>query len=241
MSFAHHSFEADTVLTTITVQYLIYISVEEKKTAIFPAIIRMSRASLEDDPIVRTLKLYVKRDMNLNLIQFPLRPAYLDEMSMGFANVKEARMKPKAGIMEMVAEQGGHAPVKMRSIGVAEDSSLGIGVIKGDSFYITPVDKVLQMRPYFSDIPTDERDERGDEGLTMGNGMTGGDDDNEMTGYYSQSTAKKKVEANVGLTGQRLQSFILQKRVEEREPFIELATHQINSIESESVFNDLRK
>ena len=193
-------------------------------------------SSLQDDPIVRSMDVYVQRDVNLHLLQFPLRPAHLDHAPVGAMNVEEARIKPKAGLLEVVAMQGGKAPVKMRSMTVAADVSLGVGVIKGDSFYITPVEKVLQMRPYLSDIPTDERDERED-GLDRVKG--GGEDDNDISAYYTQAAVKKKVEANVGLAGQRGQSFILQKRSEDREHFVELRPHQINSVESEKVFAKL--
>ena len=159
---------------------------------------------------------------------------------MGPVNVEDARIKPKAGLLEVVAMQGGKAPVKMRSTAVAGDVSLGIGVIKDNSFHITPVEKVMQMRPYFSDIPTDERDDRGEDGLERFKVGGGGEDDNDMSAYYTQAAAKKKIETNVGLAGQRGQSFILQKRSEDREPFVELQPHQINSVESKLVFAKLR-
>ena len=149
-------------------------------------------SSLEDDPIVRSMDLYVHRDVSLNLLQFPLRPAHLDHAPMGPVNVEEARIKPKAGLLEVVAMQGGKAPVKMRSTAVAGDVSLGIGVIKDNSFHITPVEKVMQMRPYFSDIPTDERDDRGEDGLERFKVGGGGEDDNDMSAYYTQAAAKKK-------------------------------------------------
>ena len=200
-------------------------------------------SSLQDDPVVRSLDVFVQRNVNLQLVQFPLRPAHLDQpapMGMGAVEVEEARIKPKAGLLEVVAMQGGKKAVKMRSVTVAGEVSLGVGVIKGDSFHITPVDKVQQMRPYLSDIPTDERDERGEDGLGAGGGG-GGDEDNDIAGYYSQAAVKKKIEASVGVTGQRGQSFILQKRGENMEPFVELTPHQINSMESEQVFTKLGK
>ena len=60
-------------------------------------------SSLQDDPIVRSMDVYVQRDVNLHLLQFPLRPAHLDHAPVGAMNVEEARIKPKAGLLEVVA------------------------------------------------------------------------------------------------------------------------------------------
>jgi hypothetical protein len=191
----------------------------------------------EEDPVVRELDVYVNRDLELLLMQFPLRPSYIDDTG-DFLDVKDAQLKPNLGILELHADygDGGGSTVKMGGVPVAETVSLGVGKLRNNTLHITPIQRVTQVRPSISG-PTSGGG-NGNGGIDFGgsnmNQSGGGDSDVEG---YAQVTVKKK-EANPQATV-RQHTYLHMKKQEEKEAFKALKTHSIGSEESEQHYEHM--
>ena len=190
----------------------------------------------EEDPVVRELDVYLNRDLDLWLLQFPLRPSYLDQS--GFVDIKDAKVKPKNGLMELgVKYSDDDTKLTMNGTSVAESISLGIGKVRDECLHITPIKNIQQMRPSTSNFAS------GEEGhgkimsnidLGSGNYHLSGESDGENAGYMPVG---RKSEAMTGSIRQN--SYLNFRREQDKEPFTKLKTYPIGSAQSKEHFKPL--
>lgn len=113
-----------------------------------------------DDEVVREVDVYVTSELELYLLQFPLKPVYADSI-----DVTSAKFKPEHKKLELevpVTLPSNHHPdVNIRNLPttqnytssvVTQDCCLGAGIVKDGSFFITPIKNVLQLRPSFKNL-----------------------------------------------------------------------------------------
>ncbi len=132
----------------------------------------------DEDCVIRELDVYLCNDVELYLLQFPLKPCYIDT-----PEIYTARFKPKAKLLEM----GGDESIpKVSSTTVNTRANLGVGVIRGDSMHITPLKQILQMRPSLDNIQT-----RGGEVVTA---MPESDEDDEEDGNKADQPSLEQVD-----------------------------------------------
>lgn len=118
--------------------------------------------------VLRELDVFISDELDLYLLQFPLRP-----QKAGVPRIKKARFKPKHNVLELgvdheVRDRGDS--IKMTSTVVANNRSLGIGVLKDGALHITPLQNVIQMRPSVKEMQASYVPPTGLEGV-MGGGL----------------------------------------------------------------------
>lgn len=193
-------------------------------------------SDIESDPVVRELDVYLNRNLDLWLLQFPLRPSYLDQNE--FVDIKDAKVKPRNGLMELGVNYGnGESKVIMNGTSVGETISLGVGKLQGDALHITPINNIQQMRPSLSNLGAEEgqgKSGMGNMDLGSGNYQVGGESDGENMGYSPAGRKNDAMQANV-----KQNSYIHLKREQEKEPAVKLKTWAINSKQSKDHFKAL--
>ena len=195
-----------------------------------------AKSEAADDPVVRELDVYLNPDLDLWLLQFPLRPSYLDQSE--FVEIKDAKVKPKSGLMELGVNYGnGESKVVMDGTSVADAISLGIGKLQGDALHLTPIHNVQQIRPSLTHLTAEDGQGKSsvvNMDLSSGNYHLGGESDGENTGYTPAGRKNDAMQNSV-----KQNSYIHLKREQEKEPAIKLKTWAIDSKQSEDHFKAL--
>jgi len=186
-----------------------------------------------EDEVVRELDVFVSDNIELYLMQFPLRPVHAPHQE-----INGARWKNKHQILELSLNHPVmQEPLKMCSTTVAQGTNLAIGVLKDDALHISPLREVLQMRPSFKDLLPPARG--GEDGGTVSGGAFQSDDDDE------DFVQEKPVLQRVGLLKKKdtdksqsacAQSFTHQQAQEESEPWVRLQVRDVDSVESDQAF-----
>lgn len=196
------------------------------------------------DEVVRELDLYVTSEGSISLLQFPLKPVYSDPISVSAAKYKPRCKKVNIDIpfdndvTFNAKENGADLPAyqTFESSIVANNVSLGVGVVRGNAMHITPVQNVWQMRPSFRSMArkTDTVciDDDDDEYPEAEESKAAGEKD----GLQQIQLKRKESERSASA---RAQSFTHLQAVEENEPWQELAVHDIGSDRSEEKFESL--
>lgn len=118
---------------------------------------------MEGDEVVRELDVMISADLDLLLLQFPLKPVYADPL-----DIKCARLKPKHKKLELDAKYppeyyygsgpnlgfDHNAMQNYTSTAIAQGSCLSAGIVHNNIMHITPVKQVYQMRPSFNTMQT---------------------------------------------------------------------------------------
>lgn len=119
----------------------------------------MTGISDDSDEVIRELDVFVTNNLDLHLIQFPLKPVYSDPI-----NAKNARFKPNHKKLEIditfpgniiPKNEGRSEPPEFQTFTssvVAHNTSLAAGIIHDNKFYIVPVADALQLRPSFQNL-----------------------------------------------------------------------------------------
>ena len=189
----------------------------------------------EDDEVVRELDVWSCGALELYLLQYPLRPVFTDH----FETVKSTKFKPIHKKLELEVPYPAHLVSrasgddtcqKIAASSVAQNISLGAGVIRDNALHITAVKEVFQMRPSFKD-------------LKIGGDIIEGDfiDDEEDIKDEKpalQQVHMKRKETERAQTN-RINSYGYLHAQEESEPWIPLRFHDFESQESIDTFEKM--
>jgi DNA-directed RNA polymerase III subunit RPC5 len=115
-----------------------------------------------NDEVIRELDVYVtENDINLLLLQFPLRPARIDPPTLSTVNYKPQHKRMEMSIqypsdIAVDREKYSSSDItdgqKLLSSTVKQSAFLAVGVIRDNNLHLTAVDDILQMRPSFHDM-----------------------------------------------------------------------------------------
>ena len=189
---------------------------------------------------VREMDVYLTgdeaRDLDLYVLQFPLRPQYAPP-----PEVTDASFKPTCEILDMgVIHNAVEEPLRLLSTKVAQGANLGIGVIREGALHISPLKEVLQMRPSFATIAT--RGSRTYQGETNASDDEESDEENGPATREARPALQKvmmhKKESERAITA-RLQSYSYFKAQEDGELAQRLQVHPIDSAQSSKMFGKL--
>lgn len=195
----------------------------------------------DDEEVVREIDLYLTDELNLYLLQFPLRPVYQDPV-----DISAAKFKPNHKILELdvpftreakksFESQKDIPPAqKYISSAVAQTVVLGAGIIHNNAMHISPVNAVLQMRPtakiYKRNVDSieDMEDDVPDESKSKEEGL--------------QQVRMKKKESDKAQS-MRMQSYSFLQSQEELESWLPLTVHgigeKISEFNKQHIGNDL--
>lgn len=98
----------------------------------------------DNDEVIRELDVFVTDELELYLLQLPLKPCYGDT-----AEIYSAKFKPKHRILEV---EGDKTIPKLSSSVITKSTRLAVAVIRDNVMHITPVKDVLQLRPSFNTL-----------------------------------------------------------------------------------------
>ena len=103
----------------------------------------------DEDEVIRELDVYVNDNLELYLLQFPLKPAYMDP-----PEIMSAKFKPTHRKLEIT---GGNTIPHMVGSSLPKTVNLAVGVIRDNAMHITPLNDIFQMRPSFEHFkPADD-------------------------------------------------------------------------------------
>lgn len=112
-----------------------------------------------DDIVVREIDVYLTNELELYVLQFPLKPICAQPPL-----AQSARMRPIHRSLELfvpydpsiINSENSKASkfLKYTSSRVLTQSIFAVGVIRDGAIHITPVTEVLQLRPSFKDMET---------------------------------------------------------------------------------------
>jgi hypothetical protein len=190
---------------------------------------------IEDDPIIRELDVYLTdTDLNLFLLQFPLRPVYVDPPDIVSAKFKPVHKKlelevplPRSYLQQMDKDHNSNQA--MISSTITQKSSLGVALINDGAMHITPITEVLQMRPSFKELKL---------GHEIIEDLSDDEDDNKQQKEkpaLEQIHMKRK--ENERAQTARMQSFTYINNKEQNETWQKLSTHTIGDNECNESFD----
>ena len=187
-----------------------------------------------DDEVIREVDIEICPELELYLLQFPLKPVYADPLDVRYARYKPVNKKleldTKYAPNSFIASEFGLENPTLQTFTssvIAQGTSLAAGVIKDNIMYLTPVKNVLQMRPSFKNLqPKGETYEAMDEDQLA----EGGEAETEGDGLQQVQLKRKESERAISA---RVQSYTYLQKQEEAEPFKKLNVHGIGTIISE--------
>lgn len=197
-----------------------------------------STAQEEDDPVIRELDVFVTdSDAILYLLQFPLRPMFMDTPEIVAAKFKPQHRKLQIQLPVTIPSRNDngrseHPNQTMVSSKLPQRTGMGVAVIRDGAMHITPLSEVLQMRPSFKNIPN-TRDEFSDGSESEEDEDT----DKEMKPALEQVHMKRKETERWQQA--RLQSFSYLQAREANEPWQKLQIHPFDSDASNEVVESL--
>ena len=108
----------------------------------------------EEDEVVRELDVFASNNLDLFLLQLPLKPCYMQPPNLATVRYKkENRILEIQGATESDAieksSSGSTIPFLQSSRLGNKKSNLAVGIIKNNQMHITPVQDVFQLRPSF--------------------------------------------------------------------------------------------
>jgi hypothetical protein len=184
----------------------------------------------QEDEVVRELDLILTDNLNLHVLQFPLKPVYSD-----FIDINSARVKPinhklsisvplSSDVLESIEsmQYDTYAVPKvqtMESSTVAHHVSLAVAVVHDNKVHLAPLESVWQMRPSFKstslvDAVIKDSDE---EETAAGEAPEG-----------LQQIQLKRKESERSYAA-RIQSYTHLQMQEDKEPWEELCFHAIGT------------
>lgn len=114
------------------------------------------------DEVIREIDVYsTDNDLNLLLLQFPLRPARIDPPSLSSVNYKPQHKRMEMSIQyptDISTDRTKYSASdiqdgqRLLSSTVEQSAFLAVGVIRDNGLHLTAVDDILQMRPSFHDV-----------------------------------------------------------------------------------------
>lgn len=194
----------------------------------------------EDDEIVRELDVYLTdNDMDLFLLQFPLRPIY-HEPPTNIANIQykpghkrlELSIPYPEEIVDNQIQYNREDMQKILSSNIRQNAALCIGLVRDNALHLTPVDEILQLRPTFQNIKSYDE--------TIESFIDDDDPEkikSENEPKIQQVQLKRKESERAQMT--RRQSYGHMQSLEESEPWIKLTHYEIGTVISSSLINAL--
>jgi DNA-directed RNA polymerase III subunit RPC5 len=174
----------------------------------------------DDDEVVRELDVYINdAELDLFLLQFPLKPIYADPPNIPHARFKARHRKLEMEIPFVTAPILDGDPKdrtinqRFQSMTVARETSLAAGVIKDNAMHITPIQDVVQMRPSFRNMNTGADIEY----ISDNEQETSGEQPVEQIQMKRRETEKTQ--------SARAQSYSYLQAQEETEPWLRLQVH----------------
>ncbi len=132
----------------------------------------------DDDPVVQQLDVYFNSaaEVDLNIVQFPLKPTYSGQPAIKAANYKPncKKLQVEVGVNDT---NDTHNMTMISSV-IAKKAILTIGYMTDNELHLTPLNDVLQMRPSFSNLPSISFDNNNEEDADGDHAMDDDDDDN---------------------------------------------------------------
>eukprot|EP01041_Mallomonas_annulata_P007554 gene7554-15486_t len=190
----------------------------------------------DDDEVVREIDVYISDELELFLLQFPLKPVYSE-----LPAIHSGRLKPIHNRLELSTPYDPqiYSPdlkphtikyQKLISSKVALHSTLGVGVIRNGAMHITPVKQLLQLRPSFKDLVAQG------EIVEM---MKDDDEENEGKDKQSMQQVQMRRKESEKAQSTRLQSFAHLQAQEDSEQWRNLKIYTPDSIETGDKFEQM--
>jgi hypothetical protein len=189
---------------------------------------------MDENEVIREIEVQITSELELYLLQFPLKPVYADPLDIKFARYKQLNKKleldakyPPNAFSASEFDLDDKVPVlqNFSSSVIAQGTCLAAGVINNDVMYLTPIKNVLQMRPSFRNFQSKgEKFEAIDDDLNT-DGQGGGDA--EEDGLQQVQLKRKESERAISA---RVQSYTYLQKQEAAESFKTLKVHDIGTI-----------
>ena len=182
----------------------------------------------EDDEVIRELDVYmIENQLDLLLLQFPLKPIYSDPPT----NIHSTKYKPvhkkldvelfyPTEVIQNADLRGQNKLQQLESSLLIQNTALGVGVIRDNCLHITPLNDVLQMRTKLQNKQLEfiEPEENTEDGI-------------KNEGAMQQIQLKRKETERAQTT--RTQSYTHLHTKEQNEQWVPLKHHEIGK----SIYN----
>eukprot|EP01036_Dinobryon_divergens_P030606 gene30606-39876_t len=195
---------------------------------------------MDENEVIREIEVQITSELELFLLQFPLKPVYADPIDIQFARYKPVNKKleldakyPPNAFSASEFDLDDKMPVlqNFSSSVIAQGTCLAAGVINNDVMYLTPIINVLQMRPSFRNLHSkgEKFEAMEDEQNADGQEAPEGEEDGLQQVQLKRKESERAISA-------RVHSFTYLQTQEAAESFKNLKVHEIGSSESEDIF-----